>query len=133
MEDIFDDTHEEDENIQYNKDKYDRNNIIKIQIETIEKLICMFPKALEKHKKEIISSIIGNKEKEEKIILTKININNDIYYRFNNEILLDTNCNVKGICILINNDYVYFPFKECEDKYKYLTETENYSNYLELK
>ena len=50
-----DDIISEDENIQYNKDRFDKNTIIKIQIETADRIINMFPKALEKHKKEIIS------------------------------------------------------------------------------
>ena len=127
-----DDIISEDENIQYNKDRFDKNTIIKIQIETADRIINMFPKALEKHKKEIISSIIGNKEKEENLILTKIIINNDVYYRFNNGILLDNVCQVRGISIINNNNYIYFPFKTCEEQYKYLTETKKYNKYLEF-
>ena len=72
------------------------------------------------------------KEKEENLILTKIIINNDVYYRFNNGILLDNVCQVRGISIINNNNYIYFPFKTCEEQYKYLTETKKYNKYLEF-
>ena len=122
----------DDENIEYNKNKKNKNNIIKIQIDTIERIINMFPKALEKHKKEIISTIIGNKEKEEKLILTKIVINGIVYYRFHNGLILDTSCKIKGIYILVNNNYYYYPFIRSEEKYKYLSEIKKYHKYLEI-
>ena len=98
-----------------------RNDIIKIQLDTISKIINMFPKLLEKHKNDIISNIIGNSEKKENCVLTKIEVNGNTYYKFiNKSILLDNNCNTVGIYYKIKNTYKYFVFSETEKKFNKL-------------
>ena len=96
------------------------NDITKIQLDTVSKIVNMFPKALERHKKDIINSIIGNTDKEEKILLTKVNFGRDVYYRYRNYILLDNKCKPSGVYYKIGDEYCYYPFKETEKKYKTL-------------
>ena len=64
--------------------------------------------------------------------MTKIVINGIIYYRFHNGLLLDSFCKIKGIYILVNNNYYYYPFVRSEEKYKYLSEIKKYHKYLEI-
>jgi hypothetical protein len=84
----------------------------------------MFPKTLEKYENDIINNIIGNTEKEDKLLVTKVVIDNEIYYRFNEKyILLNSNCDTCGIYYKIKNNYYYYTFKNTELQAKKLEES----------
>ena len=83
-----------------------------IKLNTIEKIILLYPK-LSEHKNLIIDSIVGVNDKEIKNVLTKIEIKNNIYYRYNNGLLIDKNCNIIGTYLKIdNNEYKYYIFED---------------------
>ncbi len=105
-------------------------NIAKIQMDTIKKIINMFPKILEKHKIDIVNSIVGNTIGEKVCTLTKIIIDDNVYYRYSkNSIFLDNKCNICGTYYKIKNNYIYYPFKNTIKRNK---EYKNLLNKLDI-
>lgn len=87
----------------------DKNNI---QIETVDKMIKMYPQ-LKKDRTSILTNIIGNNHKQnsKEYEVIKFTINDQPYYKDQNGSILSGDAEIIGVYEYKANEYKYYLFK----------------------
>jgi hypothetical protein len=77
------------------------------KIRIVDIIIEHYPE-LKKDRNHIINVILEKIEKPDRYILERIDLNNKVYYKDNDNILIDVNLNICGLCVdLGNNTFKY--------------------------
>jgi hypothetical protein len=77
------------------------------KIRIVDIIIEHYPE-LKKERNHIINVILEKIEKPDRYILERVDLNKKVYYKDNDNILIDENLNICGICVdLGNNTYKY--------------------------
>jgi hypothetical protein len=101
------------------------------KIRIVDIIIEHYPE-LKKERNHIINVILEKIEKPDRYILERVDLNKKVYYKDNDNILIDENLNICGICVdLGNNTYKYIinvNTSRKEDKIKLLEHMDNIIN-----
>ena len=82
------------------------------KIKIIDTIIEFYPE-LKKDRNHLINLILDKIERPDKYILDRIEVNKQVYYKDNDNIIIDEDLNICGVCInLGNNTFKYIITKK---------------------
>lgn len=100
------------------------------KIKIVDTIIENYPE-LKKERNHIINIILEKIERPDQFILERILINNNIYYKDKDNIIIDIDMNICGLCINNHNGFKYIITKNNnrkEEREKFLKEMDHFFN-----
>ena len=73
------------------------------KIKIVDIIIEHYPE-LKKDRNHIINVILDKIEKPDRYILERVVLNNKVYYKDNDNILIDVDLNICGLCVVLGNN-----------------------------
>jgi hypothetical protein len=98
------------------------------KIKLVDSIIEHYPE-LKKERNHIINIILEKTERPEQFILERIIVNNNIYYKDIDNIIIDIDMNICGLCIINHNGFKYIISKNNnrkEEREKFLKEMDHF-------
>lgn len=100
------------------------------KIKIVDTIIEHYPE-LKKERNHIINVILEKIERPDQFILDRIIIDNNVYYKDKDNIIIDVDMNICGLCVNANNGFKYIITKNNnrkEERNKFLIEMDKYFN-----